>query len=363
MGGIENFLMNVYRTLDRNQIQFDFLVTREEEGIFDEEIRNMGGIIYNIPHMATVGICRYRKNLLSFFESHSEFNVVHCHRDALCGVYLREAKKAKVPVRIAHSHTIQLAEGKGMTAILKTFVKKYFMTQIKASTTHYFACSEEAGKWLFGKKIAREQLQVVKNGIDAQKYIFKDEWRQSIREELSIGQDTVLVGHVGRMEEPKNHEFLIDVFEQLCNTSLDIKLCLVGAGKLEEYLRDKAKMLGIEDKIIWLGLRNDINKLMMAFDIFLFPSLFEGLGIVLIEAQATGLSCLASDRIPTEVDQGLGLISFIPLDKQIKWKDYALEIIEKNNTRKKVNQEDISRNGYDITNTTDNLKKIYLGAY
>lgn len=361
MGGIENFLMNVYRKLDKNQIQFDFLVTREEEGIFDEEIRDMGGIIYNIPHMATVGIHRYRRNLLRFFKSHSEFRVVHCHRDALCGVYLREAKKAKIPVRIAHSHTIQLAEGKGITAILKTFIKKYFMTYIKDSTTHYFACSEEAGKWLFGKKIARNQLQVVKNGIDVPKYIFKDESRQSIRKELNIGEETILVGHVGRMEEPKNHEFLIDIFKNLCSTTnLDIKLCLVGEGKLEKLLKDKAKILGIEDKIIWLGLRKDVNRLMMGFDIFLFPSLFEGLGIVLIEAQATGLGCLVSDKIPKEVDMGMNLVVRIEIEDSSKWVQEISNYIKDRSEKRTSNLDKIRCKGYDINQNILEIEKIYL---
>lgn len=363
MGGIENLLMNIYRNIDREEIQFDFLVTREEKGIFDDEIKSLGGNIYNIPHMSSVGVLKYKKILFEFFKEHKEFEIVHCHRDALCSIYLKQAKKAKIQVRIAHSHTIKLAEGKGAKGIMNTLIKRYFMLFTRYSATDYFACSKDAGKWLFGQKIANNKLNVIKNGININKYIYSQKIALEIRQKLGVSDNTFLIGHVGRFELAKNHTFLVDIFEQLQKEISNVELCLVGDGSLIEEIKRKVNKLGIQDKVKFLGIQNNINELMMAFDTFLFPSLFEGLGIVAIEAQATGLPCVVSNEIPKEVDLGLGIIHFIDLANCKIWvnkiQDIMISILKRTNSRTS-DKKTIVEKGYDIEQTIIWMQRFYL---
>lgn len=363
MGGIENLLMNIYRNIDREEIQFDFLVTREEKGIFDDEIKSLGGNIYNIPHMSSVGVLKYKKILFEFFKEHKEFRIVHCHRDALCSIYLKQAKKAKIQVRIAHSHTIKLAEGKGAKGIMNTLIKRYFMLFTRYSATDYFACSKDAGKWLFGQKIANNKLNVIKNGININKYIYSQKIALEIRQKLGVSDNTFLIGHVGRFELAKNHTFLVDIFEQLQKEISNVELCLVGDGSLIEEIKRKVNKLGIQDKVKFLGIQNNINELMMAFDTFLFPSLFEGLGIVAIEAQATGLPCVVSNEIPKEVDLGLGIIHFIDLANCKIWvnkiQDIMISILKRTNSRTS-DKKTIVEKGYDIEQTIIWMQRFYL---
>lgn len=366
MGGLENLIMNIYRNIDREKIQFDFLVTREEKGIFDEEIKALGGKIYNIPHMSKVGYKKYTSILYNFFKEHSEYRIVHCHRDALCSIYLNQARKANIPVRIAHSHNIRLSETRDIKGIITTLIKKCCMPFTVKNATHHFACSKDAGEWLFGKKIANEKLQIINNGIDTKKYIYDEKISRKIRSELNISKETLLIGHVGRFDIQKNHDFLIDIVNELKLDIPDFKLCLVGEGRLKVDIKEKIKRLNLEDNVIFLGIRNDINELMMAFDIFTFPSLFEGLGIVLIEAQATGLKSLTSDQVPKEADMNVGLLDFLPLDNIEHWIN-EIKIISENKQKLREDrcskQNLIINNGYDIFTTTSYIQDFYIESF
>lgn len=363
MGGLENLIMNIYRKIDRDKIQFDFLVTREEEGIFDSEIKSLGGNVYNIPHMSKVGYSKYKKSVYEFFKCNPQYQIVHCHRDAMCSVYLKQAKKANVPVRIAHSHNIMLAESKNIKGKVITIMKKYFMMSTNSNTTDYFACSKDAGRWLFGKKIADEKLKVITNGIDTDRYIYDESIRSELRKELGVSEGTLLIGHVGRFDIQKNHEFLIDVINNLDKEIEDYKVCLVGNGILIEEIKNKVNKLNLQDKVMFSGIRNNVNELMMAFDIFTFPSLFEGLGIALVEAQATGVQCLASDTVPRESDMKLELLEYLPIDNGEQWVDKIKILNErKENLRLSRNssQSQIKDNGYDILSTIQYLQEFYI---
>lgn len=366
MGGLENLIMNIYRKIDRNKVQFDFLVTREDDGIFDNEIRSLGGKIYNIPHMSKVGYQKYKNIVYKFLINHPEYKIVHCHRDALCSVYLKQAKKANVPIRIAHSHNIMLAESKNIKGTIMMIMKKYFMMFTNSNSTDYFACSEEAGRWLFGNKITNDKLKVIKNGIDTSKYIYNKDTNYKLRKELAISEETLLIGHVGRFDIQKNHEFLINVINNLDKELLDYKICLVGNGTLIENIKTKVNKFNLQDKVIFLGIRNDVNELMMAFDVFVFPSLFEGLGIVLIEAQATGLNCLISDTIPKEANMEIGLIKNISLNNIDSWVESIKIQYEERNTQRlnrKTNNNAIKDKGYDILSTVEYLENFYISKY
>ena len=365
MGGLESLIMNIYRKIDRSKVQFDFLVTREETGIFDNEIRTLGGNIYNVPNMYKVGYKKYTDTLYKFFKEHSEYKIVHCHRDALCSIYLKQAKKANIPIRIAHSHNIRLAETKNIKGLIITIIKRCCMPFTTKNATDYFACSKDAGKWLFGKKID-EKLKIIKNGIDIKKYIYDREKFNIVRNELNISEETLLIGHVGRFDIQKNHNFLIKMVNELNKEIEDFKLCLVGEGRLKLEIEEKIKEIGLQDKVLFLGIRNDVNELMKAFDIFAFPSLFEGLGIVLIEAQAAGLKCIVSDQVPKEADMEVDLLEYLTIQDTSIWIERIKSIyrnIQKVRKNRFSNYEKIKSNGYDIYNTTKYLQNFYIEKY
>ena len=249
-GGVESVVMNYYRNIDRNKIQFHFLCDEDSTDIPYEEIEKLGGKVIVIPPYQK--LFKYQKELYRIF---------------------KENNYKIVPVRIAHSHsTSNKKEWK------KNILKMILRPLSKLYANNYFACTEYAGKWLFGKKVVeRKELNVINNAIDLKKFEFNKNTRKALRKELGIKEDTLIIGHVGRFMKQKNHEFLIDVFEKAIKQDDNIYLILVGQGPLEDKIKEMAKEKGIEDKILFLGQRNDVNKLYQAMDIFVLPSLYEGL--------------------------------------------------------------------------------------
>ena len=269
-GGVESVVMNYYKNIDRNRIQFHFLCDEDSTDIPYEEIEKLGGKVIVIPPYQK--LFKYQKELYRIFKENN-YKIIHSHINALSVFPLKIAKKAGVPIRIAHSHsTSNKKEWKKniLKMILRPFSKLY--------ANNYFACTEYAGKWLFGKKVVeRKELNVINNAIDLKKFEFNENTREDLRKELGIKEDVLVIGHVGRFMKQKNHEFLIDVFEKAIKQDDNIYLILVGQGPLEDKIKEMAKEKGIENKILFLGQRNDVNKLYQAMDIFVLPSLYEGL--------------------------------------------------------------------------------------
>ena len=269
-GGVESVVMNYYKNIDINRIQFHFLCDEDSTDIPYEEIEKLGGKVIVIPPYQK--LFKYQKELYRIFKENN-YKIIHSHINALSVFPLRIAKKAGVPIRIAHSHsTSNKKEWKKniLKMILRPFSKLY--------ANNYFACTEYAGKWLFGKKVVeRKELNVINNAIDLKKFEFNENTREDLRKELGIKEDVLVIGHVGRFMKQKNHEFLIDVFEKAIKQDDNIYLILVGQGPLEDKIKEMAKEKGIEYKILFLGQRNDVNKLYQAMDIFVLPSLYEGL--------------------------------------------------------------------------------------
>lgn len=345
-GGAETLLMNLYHTIDRSKIQFDFLTSKE--GVFDREIESMGGIIHRIPYITDVGHIEYVRNLNQFF-SRQDYKIIHSHMDKMSGIILREAKKTGVPVRIAHSHNTQ-SEGGPAAKLYKSYAGSFIN-----NATHYFACSNAAAKWLF--KWNREKFSVLRNGIKLDNFIFSDEKRAKIREELEITDDEMVIGHVGRFNHQKNHSFLLNIFKELLSINPHSKLILAGDGTLRSQIEKEAKRLQIYEKILFLGIRSDIDSLMQGFDIFVFPSLHEGLPLTLIEAQCAGLPCVISNKVTSEVSLGLNLIEFRNLtDSAEIW----AETISKLKRDKRFTLEELNKTGYNIIESTAWLQKFYL---
>lgn len=344
-GGLETMLMNYYRKIDRNKVQFDFLEHRQEESDYDREIKKMGGKIHRIPRLNPFSI-HYKSALYEFFKDHPEYQIVHVHQDCLSSIILKAAQKCGVKVRIAHSHSSNQDKN------LKYLLKLYYMKKIPQYATQLFACSEEAGKWMF----CGADFDVLNNAIDAKRYIYSSEVRAKRRKEFGIEEDTIVVGHVGRFWYPKNHMFLLDIFQKIADKT-DAKLLLVGDGRLRADIEKKIQQLHLEDKVILTGVRNDVAELLQAMDVFVFPSIYEGLPVTIIEAQAAGLSCLISDKVPIECKK-TDLVTQIDLDKPAEhWAENAIQVSE---TERKDMYEEIEKSGYDIEKKAEELVDFYL---
>lgn len=347
-GGLETMLMNYYRNIDRSKVQFDFLTHRNGEKDYDSEILSLGGKIYCLPSLNPFDR-KYLRQIDDFFRDHTEYKIVHSHLNCMSTYPLKYARKYGVPVRIAHSHN------SGQKRNLKYLVKIYSRSQITKYATHLAACSEQAGKWMYGKS----DFIIINNAIDAGKFIFDENTFNKMRRELNI-ENKFVIGHVGRFDIQKNHSFIIDIFEEVYKKNKDSVLILVGLGDLKEDIEQKVKRLGFSEAVMFLGLRNDIQDVLQPFDVFLFPSLYEGLGISVVEAQASGLHCIVSENIPKEA-YVTDLIEAISLKLPAGvWAERILNY--QYGYGRKDTYEQIKSNGYDITVTAKWLEKFYLSA-
>ena len=344
LGGIQSLIMNVYRHIDRNKVQFHFLVNFH--GFYDEEIIKLGGKIYYIPNVNKVGPILYVKNLKTFFKKHPEYQILHTHFSHFSGLIAKVASKSNVSTIITHSHNTS-TDAKGLKLIYKKHIKKY----IKKYATDYFACGQDAAKYMYGTTPAI----IIKNGIDIEKYKFNQKDRKKYREELKIKDDTIVIGTVGRICEQKNPFFILNIFKEYVNLNNNSVLLLIGNGPLYDKLQENINESNLEEKVIIL--RNvDAIKYYNVMDYFLLPSLFEGFPFVLIEAQVNGLPIFSSTAVPFESNVS-GKIEYIDLKKGEKY------------WSKKINDvapirydecEKIEEAGYNIKTTAKKLEKFYL---
>lgn len=352
-GGAETMVMNYYRHMDRSRVQFDFLVHREERGAYEDEIEALGGRIYRMPPVRPWTAHSYRKAIRHFFAEHPEYRILHAHMSEL-GLYaFQVAKQMDIPVRICHAHNCP----HGID--LKSPVRWYMKTLMRPYITHHFMCGQESGEWLFGKKYANEFVQM-NNAIDSTAFVYDPARRREVRQALSLPEDVSVVGHVGRFNKQKNHPFLIDVFSAYLDLEPNAVLLLVGNGSGMQTIQRKAEKLGIADKVCFLGSRGDVPDLMQAMDVFVFPSLFEGLGIALVEAEASGLPCVVSNVIPPE-SYVTDLVFPLKLtDAPMKW---AEVIQNKMNRCRADTSQQIAAHGFDIRSEACKLQQFYLEAY
>ena len=289
--GLETMLMNYYRNIDRDKIQFDFLVHRQEHSDYDDEIESLGGRIYRAPRLYPQNYPAYFRYMKQLFQEHPEYKIVHSHIDAMSLLPLLAAKRAGIPNRIAHSHSTSI-EDRGA----KRIVKQIFRYMLPKAANYQLACGEQAGKFLFRSR----NYEIIPNAVDASKFLFSHEVRNRKRIELGI-QDEFIIGHVGRFTYVKNHPFLIEIFCEVLKRKPNSKLLLVGTGPDEENICALAESKNVKERVIFLGSRNDTHELYQAMDVFAMPSLYEGVPVVGIEAQFSGLPCIFSDRVPEEV--------------------------------------------------------------
>lgn len=354
LGGAETFIMNLYRNINREDVQFDFLCHNRIEAKYTDEILSMGGKMYMVEGISHVGFFKYQKKLYEFFKAHPEYTVVHSHQNDLNGIILKQAAKAGVRMRISHSHTEYHYKNilkRAMFALFKYNVNKY--------TTHPYACSKPSGEMLYcGKHL--KNFKVLYNGIDANKFAFNGNFRTEIREELNLGKGPVIC-HVGRFAPVKNHTFIIDVFNEFLKVHNDAKLMLIGEGSLLSQMKEKVKSLGMEESVLFLGSRTYVNKLLSAADIFLFPSIHEGLPVSVVEAQCSGLQVLTSNTI-SEDTVITDLITRLPLsDSSEEWSQKLCKLYDNAIKADRTKYpEEICKAGFDAKEIAESLVEGYL---
>ena len=349
-GGVESVVMNYYRHIDRTKIQFDFICDSDSTDISYEEIEKLGGRVILIPPYQH--IFKYNKELLKVFKENN-YKIVHSNINTLSVFPLRIAKKANIPVRIAHSHSTA-----NKKELIINIMKQILRPLSKIYSNEYFACTEHAGRWLFGNKAFDQgKVTVINNGIEDEKFVNKEKFRDKIKKELKYKNSDIVIGHVGRFMKQKNHDFIIDVFNELHQKDKNYKLMLVGQGPLMDKIKEKVNNLVLNEYVSFLGQRSDINELYQAMDLFLFPSLYEGLGMVMIEAQCSGLPCIASTEVP-EIAKVSDYVFFLKLSRPIKeWVDFVNKSIK---YKRETDISDFKKCGYDIKEEAKKLEKYYL---
>lgn len=353
-GGAEVLLMKLYENIDRDKVQFDFLVHTHKHSLFDKEILALGGKVYKLENTFFKNTLRYLRELYLFFKNHPEYDCVHSHMNNMSGYILWMAKKANIKFRIAHSHVsfpnVDLFRG-----LVWRIGRKLILTNADC----VFGCSSEAVVYLTKRIPDGKKRIVLQNAIDINFFNFNNQERDFIRKKINVGKETFIVGNIGRFEKVKNHLFLIEVFNKLLKLKNNAVLVLIGTGSLLPEIQKKVKELNIDKNVKFLGDRSDVPSLLNVMDVFFMPSLYEGLGIVLIEAQANGLPCVASDTIPKEADINAGLINFLSLDiDKSKWRDTILNANRNNNI--KDPQIAAKEAGYDIKEVSMWLQNYYL---
>ena len=293
-GGIESMLMNYYRHLDRTRFQFDFLVNKKKPGFFDDEIRALGGRIFQSPGVAPQSYPAYLRSMQQLLAQHPEIKVLHAHNEAMQLFALEGAKKAGLPVRIAHAHNTRLPKDAKLP--IKWFCKQF----IPGAATDYWACGRAAGIYYFGQSAWDARGVTLRNAIDLDRFGYRPQVRAKLRAEYGLN-DKLVVGCVARLMAQKNHTRLLDIFAALKKVRPDSCLLLVGEGELRAELEAKAARLGIAQDVKFLGVQSDTSVWYQAMDVFVMPSLFEGLPVVGMEAQASGLPCVFSTGVTEEV--------------------------------------------------------------
>lgn len=343
-GGAESMCMNLYRNIDRTKVQFDFVKHTAAAGSFESEISELGGKIYEAPKYRLYNHLQYCKWWKKHLAKHAEHKVIHGHYSTISPIYFKLAKGVRC-ITIAHSHCVA-----PNTIHWYTRIKLQILKKIELYTDYCFACSQDAGKWLFPHK----EFTVLNNAVDTEKFQYDPAVRAEVRKELGL-HDCFTVGIVGSLSEVKNPFGTIEIFKAVHSKMPGAKLLWVGGGGLEQAIRDKLKEENLTDAVIMTGVRSDVDRLMQAMDVFILPSISEGLPVVLVEAQAAGLHCFCSEAVTKEADI-TGLCRFLPLGQPDLW---AEQILSADLTRQDTRQT-ICEAGYDIHTTAQWLQDFYL---
>ena len=364
-GGAETMMMNYLRHFDRSEVTYDFLVNRPYRAAYEDEIEALGGRVYRMCPMYPQYFGRYKREFRDFLTAHPEYQVIHSNLEERSYFGLKVAKRMGVPVRIAHAHNRPVGFD------LKSVFREYFRLRLPKYCNYMFACGQEAGDWLFGVKNRSRVIQQ-RNAIDTARYRYDPAVAAAVRAEFGVtSPDTLVLGHVGRFFPQKNHLFLVDIFKAVHSQHPDSVLWLVGGGELDDALKNQVRAkvheLGLDDAVRFLGVRSDVERIMQGMDAFVLPSLFEGLPVTMIEAQAAGLPCTISDRVPRQCDV-TGTTRIVALDAApAEWARRILEQVErhaadKTDGTRAAGPERVKAAGFDIVENAAWLQRFYQQA-
>ena len=355
-GGIQQLLMEILRNIDKEKVQIDVLVFDDGQIYpLEEEVKNLGINLYKIEGWikTPLSYIKQKKVLDKFFKEHNDYKVVHLNSSSKNFLVLKEAKKYGIPIRIAHAHSV----GFQTKNKIKIRIGNILKNQLIKNVTNYFACSKIAGEWLFGKEIVEfNKFKLIHNAVDYNKFKFNENIRNKIRDELKIDSNCILFGNVGRFTHLKNHTFLIDIFEKIHKKNKNTKLIFIGIGEKEEEIKQKVNNLKLNEDVIFAGFKSNVNEYFSAMDALIVPSLYEGLSIVGIEAQSSGLPCFMSETVANEVKVANNL-KFISLKKSAE--EWADEIL-KSDLERKDNEIKLKEAGYFMEDMIKELERIYL---
>lgn len=372
LGGAESRIMDLYRQMNRDEIRFDFLIHSaavkggtfaalvEEKSdppvrkkqFYEDEIRALGGHIYALPKFRVYNYFTYRKAVQAFFAAHREFRVVQGHMTSTAGIYLPVAKKAGVPVTVAHARNAGVVKGP------KGLATKFFRRGLAKKADHCFACSAPAGEDVFGRAaMAAGEVKIIHNAIDVSRFAYNEKVREEMRVQLGLA-DNLVLGHVGRFDYQKNHPYLLEVFAAVCRERHDAVLLLLGDGASRPAMEERCRELGIADRVKFLGNRKDAERYYQAMDVFLLPSFFEGLPGVLVEAQAAGLPCIVSDTVTDEA-QATDLVTYLSIETAPEV--WAEEILKRADGVRRDTAGELKEAGFDVRSQAEEYRRFYLG--
>ena len=355
VGGTETMLINLYRKINK-KIEFHFISYSKSQAFYDGEIESLGGKVIRLNPPNEVGFITSIKDIKKVIKENGPYDAVHTHMLFNCGIAMIAAYLSGIKVRVTHAHTTSDDSS--------SFVRKIYINLmrffIKVFSTDFIACSNSAGKYLFGNNIiCNKKYKVLPNYIEYENFINNND-KSNFREELRIKNDDIVICHIGRFITAKNHEFLIDMAKEMIQKNNKVKLVLVGDGDLKNTIENKVKSIGIEKNVYFTGIRKDIPSILSSVDLFILPSIYEGLGLVLLEAQASKVPCLVSEAIQPEVDLGIGLVKKLNLScGASKWADEANKIISENKNNNIDIIKVVQEKKYDLNSILNNLLSVY----
>ena len=348
-GGAESMCMNLYRHIDREKIQFDFVKHTSKKGLFEDEIVSLGGRVFTAPRFEIYNIIQYRLWWKKHLQLHPEHHIIHGHFFTISSVYFQIAKQMD-RITVAHSHCTKAPKEAEKNPV-KALIKNYLISRIEDYADYCLACSNAAAQWVFQKK----GYTVLNNAIDTRKFQYNEEIAYQVRRELKLG-DEFVIGTVGRFNLQKNPMGIVEIFRLLHDSRPDSKLLWIGDGPMRREALLKVCEYGLEQNVLFLGVRDDVNRLLQSMDAFIFPSFYEGLGVALIEAQAAGVKCFCSEAVPKEA-MVTPLCSALPLSDYVVWRDKLLML--DNNKPHENYASEIIESGFDIHTTAEWLTVFY----
>ncbi|MBY8911461.1 glycosyltransferase family 1 protein [Bacillus sp. YC2] len=357
-GGAETMLMNLYRKMDRTQVQFDFLTHRNDPCAYDEEILSLGGRLFYVPSIGRTNPIAFVKKVKQIIQEKGPFAAVHAHTDFQTGFIALAARLAGVPVRICHSHSTSWRARSSLLGRMQLFAFRWL---ISSCATTLCACGEDAGRFLFGEaKLNQKAVHLLPNGIDLDLFSGGKAGAEHEKRKRGIAPDRLIIGHIGRFTEEKNHVFLLQLAAYMKERGTDFQLVLAGDGPLRTQTEEMAKKLGLSDDVLFAGIEERVHELMKTIDVFVMPSLYEGLPVVLVEAQASGVPCVISEGITEEADAGLGLVKRLSIDEPPEeWTAAILQAAAVPRPDEGHIRRTLGRLGYDAKENVGVVMKLY----